>query len=75
MEQNMKIDMLLCSLAFQEYNIRQNILSLIVKKQDISNENQKNNIQLEIDMLRSKANYLYEMRNEQTKNVDNCNKR
>ena len=71
MEQNRNVDMLLCSLAFQEYNIRQNILGLVLKKRDTNNENQKNDIQLEIDKLRSKANYLFEMRS-QMNNIDNC---
>ena len=34
MEQNRNVDMLLCSLAFQEYNLRQNILQLLIKDEE-----------------------------------------
>ena len=72
MELNRNTDMLLCNLAFQEYNIRQNILGLIVKKNNTSNEKQKQFIQLEIDKLRANADYLFELRSEKCNYVDIC---
>ena len=65
MEVNRNIELLLCNLAFQEYNLRQNILQLLIKEKTTTDAVEKHNIQLEIEELREKANSLFSLREEQ----------
>ena len=65
MEINRNTELFLCNLAFQEYNLRQNILGLIFKEKMTKDEKEKNKIRFEIANLVEKADYLLSLRENQ----------